>query len=97
MLVDNVGASDVPPAPLESLTDERWLHILSTNLMSAVRLDHAFVPGMAERKSGVVIHIGFIWHRLVQTDSRSPTVRRRVRSRSTARGWPGRLLPRACA
>jgi NAD(P)-dependent dehydrogenase (short-subunit alcohol dehydrogenase family) len=69
ILVDNVGASDVPPTPLESLTDERWLHILNTNLMSAVRLDHAFVRGMAERKSGVVIHIGSIWHRLVQTDS----------------------------
>jgi len=69
ILVDNVGASDVPPTPLESLTDERWLHILNTNLMSAVRLDHAFVQGMAERKSGVVIHIGSIWHRLVQTDS----------------------------
>src|SRR5712671_3287667 len=24
ILVDNVGASDVPPVPLESLTDERW-------------------------------------------------------------------------
>jgi NAD(P)-dependent dehydrogenase (short-subunit alcohol dehydrogenase family) len=69
ILVDNVGASDVPPMPLESLTDERWLHILNTNLMSAVRLDRAFVRGMIERKSGVVIHIGSIWHRLVQTDS----------------------------
>ena len=69
ILVDNVGASDVPPVPLESLTDERWLEILNTNLMSAIRLDRVFVRGMIERKSGVVIHIGSIWHRLVQTDS----------------------------
>jgi NAD(P)-dependent dehydrogenase (short-subunit alcohol dehydrogenase family) len=69
ILVDNVGASDVPPVPLESLTDERWLEILNINFMSAIRLDRAFLKGMIERKQGVVIHIGSIWHRLVQTDS----------------------------
>ena len=38
-------------------------------MLSAVRLDRAFVPGMTERRSGVVIHIGTIWHRLPQPDA----------------------------
>src|SRR6266478_2551268 len=43
--------------------------ILDVNLLSAVRLDRAFVPGMMERRSGVVIHVGTIWHRLPQPDA----------------------------
>jgi hypothetical protein len=40
------------------LSDEYWQGILNGNLMSAVRLDRAFVPGRIERASGVVLHIG---------------------------------------
>lgn len=39
------------------------------NLLAAVRMDRAFVPGMIERKSGVVIHINSIQHRLPLYDS----------------------------
>jgi NAD(P)-dependent dehydrogenase (short-subunit alcohol dehydrogenase family) len=94
ILVDNVGASDVPPMPLESLTDERWLEILNTNLMSAVRLDRAFVRGMIERKSGVVIHIGSIWHRLVQTDSSLAYCAAKGALSSYSKGLAGALAPK---
>jgi len=46
------------------LTDEDWQKILEVNLLAAVRLDRAFLPGMIERKSGVVVHISSIAHRL---------------------------------
>ena len=69
ILIDNVGASDTTGGDFASLSDEIWQSILEINLMSAVRLDRAFVPGMMKRGFGVVIHIGTIWHRLPQSDS----------------------------
>jgi NAD(P)-dependent dehydrogenase (short-subunit alcohol dehydrogenase family) len=69
ILIDNVGASDARSGSFESLSDEVWQSILEINLLSAVRLDRALVPGMMERRSGVVIHIGTIWHRLPQPDA----------------------------
>jgi len=69
ILINNVGASDSRTGSFASLSDEVWQSILELNLLSAVRLDRAFVPGMMERRSGVVIHIGTIWHRLPQPDA----------------------------
>src|SRR5258708_14192417 len=57
ILIDNVGASDAPAGSFASLSDEVWQKILDINLLSAIRLDRAFVPGMLERRSGVAIHI----------------------------------------
>jgi NAD(P)-dependent dehydrogenase (short-subunit alcohol dehydrogenase family) len=69
ILIDNVGGSDVSGGDIASLSDEVWQRILDVNLLSAVRLDRAFVPGMMERGSGVVIHIGTVWQRLPQSDA----------------------------
>jgi len=69
ILVDNVGGSDSSPGNFASISDEVWQHILDLNLLTAVRLDRALVPGMMERRSGVVIHIGSIWQRLPQPDA----------------------------
>jgi NAD(P)-dependent dehydrogenase (short-subunit alcohol dehydrogenase family) len=68
ILIDNVGATDSYRGDFTSLSDEIWQSILNINLLSAVRLDRAFVPAMMERGSGTVIHIGTIWHRLPQPD-----------------------------
>ena len=38
-------------------------------MLAAVRLDRAFIPGMIERRSGVVIHISSISHRLPSSNS----------------------------
>jgi NAD(P)-dependent dehydrogenase (short-subunit alcohol dehydrogenase family) len=46
------------------LSDENWQGILEVNRLAAVRVDRAFIPGMTERKSGVVIHISSISYRL---------------------------------
>ena len=69
ILIDNVGGSDAGSGSFASLSDEVWQSMLEINLLSAVRLDRALVPGMMERRSGVVIHVGTIWHRLPQPDA----------------------------
>jgi NAD(P)-dependent dehydrogenase (short-subunit alcohol dehydrogenase family) len=69
VLVDNVGGTDTKPGGFEALTDEHWEEILNINLLGAVRLDRAFIPGMIERRAGVVIHISSISHRMPFSNS----------------------------
>ncbi|MDP5309966.1 SDR family oxidoreductase [Streptomyces poriferorum] len=65
VLVNNAGAASAP-APTLSRSDASWLADLEMNLLSAVRLDRALVPGMVERGSGVVVHVSSIASRLPQ-------------------------------
>ncbi|WP_433236702.1 SDR family oxidoreductase [Actinomadura nitritigenes] len=65
VLVNNAGAASAP-APTLSRSDESWRADLEMNLLSAVRLDRALVPGMVERRSGVVVHVSSIASRLPQ-------------------------------
>src|SRR6202045_3421305 len=69
VLVNNVGGTETTPGGFEVLSDEDWQRILEVNLLAAVRLDRAFLPGMIERKSGVVIHVSSISHRLPFSNS----------------------------
>jgi NAD(P)-dependent dehydrogenase (short-subunit alcohol dehydrogenase family) len=64
ILVSNAGGVETKPGGFESLSDADWQAIIDLNLMGPARLDRAFVPGMIERGSGVVIHIGSIAARL---------------------------------
>jgi NAD(P)-dependent dehydrogenase (short-subunit alcohol dehydrogenase family) len=69
ILVNNVGGTETKPGGFESLTDDDWLNILNVNLLCAVRLDRGFIPGMLERRSGVVIHISSVSHRMPFSNS----------------------------
>jgi NAD(P)-dependent dehydrogenase (short-subunit alcohol dehydrogenase family) len=69
ILVNNVGGSDAPNGGFLALSDEDWQRALNVNLLAAVRLDRAFLPGMIERRSGIVIHISSIQHRLPLHDA----------------------------
>jgi NAD(P)-dependent dehydrogenase (short-subunit alcohol dehydrogenase family) len=69
VLVNNVGATETKPGGFEVLSDADWQSILEVNLLGAVRLDRAFIPGMIERKSGVVIHICSVAHRMPFSNS----------------------------
>ncbi len=64
ILINNVGGSSAPSGGFAALTDEEWAKELDTNLMAAVRLDRAFVPGMLRQGSGVVLHVSSIQRRL---------------------------------
>jgi NAD(P)-dependent dehydrogenase (short-subunit alcohol dehydrogenase family) len=63
-LVNNVGGSSAPGGGALALTDAMWEAALQVNLMSAVRLDRAFLPAMLERRSGAIVHITSIQRRL---------------------------------
>jgi NAD(P)-dependent dehydrogenase (short-subunit alcohol dehydrogenase family) len=62
ILVHMLGGSSAPPGGIAVLGDEVWARELALNLMPAVRLDRALVPGMVERGAGVVIHVTSIQH-----------------------------------
>ena len=64
ILVNNVGGSSAPGGGVLALTDDDWQHAMNANLFAAVRLDRAFLPGMLEQGSGVILHISSIQRRL---------------------------------
>jgi NAD(P)-dependent dehydrogenase (short-subunit alcohol dehydrogenase family) len=64
ILVNVVGGSGSPSGGVLALTDEHWQNEINLNLLPAVRLDRAFIPGMVERRSGVIIHVSSIQRRL---------------------------------
>lgn len=57
ILVHMLGGSSAPGGGFAALTDAEWARELDLNLMPAVRLDRALVPGMVARRSGVVVHV----------------------------------------
>ncbi len=67
--MNNVGGSDAPNGGYKALSDDDWQKALNVNLLASVRLDRAFLPGMIERKSGVILHISSIQHRLPLYDA----------------------------
>ncbi len=64
IVVHCVGASFGKPGGTLALSDDDWLQALSTNLLSAVRLDRAVLPGMVAQRSGTIVHIASLqWKR----------------------------------
>lgn len=64
LLVNNVGGSSAPGGGALALSDAMWDEALQLNLMSAVRVDRAFLPAMVERGAGAIVHITSIQRRL---------------------------------
>jgi NAD(P)-dependent dehydrogenase (short-subunit alcohol dehydrogenase family) len=64
ILINNVGGSSAPSGGVLALGDDDWNDTLNANLLAAVRLDRAFLPGMLAQRSGVIIHISSIQRRL---------------------------------
>ena len=60
ILVNDFGGSDAPNGGFQAHTDDDWQRALNVNLMAAVRFDRSFLPGMLERRSGVILHIASI-------------------------------------
>jgi NAD(P)-dependent dehydrogenase (short-subunit alcohol dehydrogenase family) len=55
VLVNNLGVFGV--VPFESITDDAWMSIFETNVMSGVRLTRAYLPGMRAANWGRIVFI----------------------------------------
>lgn len=64
IIVHMLGGSDAPAGGFAALGDDAWRDALDLNLMPAVRLDRALVPGMVARGRGVVVHVTSIQRQL---------------------------------
>ena len=64
VVVHMLGGSSAPAGGYRALDDGEWHKEIDLNLMPAVRLDRALLPGMEERGSGVVIHVTSIQSQL---------------------------------
>ncbi len=57
VIVHMLGGSSTPGGGFAALGEAEWQAELNLNLLPAVRLDRALVPGMVAQGSGVVIHV----------------------------------------
>lgn len=69
VVVHVVGGSSAPGGGFAALDDAEWSRELSWNLMPAVRLDRALLPGMIAQGSGVIVHVTSIQDRLPLPES----------------------------
>jgi NAD(P)-dependent dehydrogenase (short-subunit alcohol dehydrogenase family) len=69
IIVHMLGGSSAPAGGYEALDDDQWQREFDLNLMPAVRLDRALVPGMEARGAGVVIHVTSIQRQLPLPDA----------------------------
>lgn len=69
IVVHGVGGSSAPGGGFAVLDDAEWFRELNWNLMPAVRLDRALVPGMIAQGAGVIVHVTSIQNRLPLPES----------------------------
>lgn len=69
VVVHMLGGSSAPAGGYRALDDTEWQKEIDLNLMPAVRLDRALLPGMEAQGSGVVIHVTSIQSRLPLPDA----------------------------
>jgi NAD(P)-dependent dehydrogenase (short-subunit alcohol dehydrogenase family) len=69
IIVHVLGGSSAPGGGFIALDDMEWMRELNCNLMAAVRLDRALLPGMIAQGAGVIVHITSIQSRLPLPES----------------------------
>src|ERR1700730_749483 len=94
ILINSAGGSDAPNGGFQGLSDRDWQTALGLNLLAAVRLDRAFLPGMIERKSGIVLHINSIQHRLPLYDSTLAYAAAKAALRTYSKGLANEVGPK---
>lgn len=69
IIVHVVGGSAAPAGGFAALDEEEWQHEFKLNLLPAVRLDRALLPGMLAQGAGVVVHVTSIQRALPLPES----------------------------
>jgi 3-oxoacyl-[acyl-carrier protein] reductase len=70
ILVANAGGSFTPPAPLEDIPEDGWRATIDGNLLATFLTLKCFLPGMKQRRRGVIITIASAAGR--KPDARAP-------------------------
>ncbi|WP_246055077.1 SDR family NAD(P)-dependent oxidoreductase [Paracoccus gahaiensis] len=86
IIVHMLGGSSAPGGGFAALGDAEWQAELALNLLPALRLDRALVPGMVAQGAGVVVHVTSI-QRLVPLPEATTADARSMSSRAVARDW----------
>ena len=94
ILINCVGGSEGPNGGFSALSDEDWGRAVDVNLMAAVRMDRAFIPGMISRSSGTVIHINSIQHLLPLHDSTLAYAAAKAALRTYSKGLANEIGPK---
>ncbi|WP_269506445.1 SDR family oxidoreductase [Burkholderia sp. IMCC1007] len=69
VMVHVVGGSRAPAGGFAVLGEDEWQNELNLNLLPAVRLDRALLPGMLAQRAGVIIHVTSIQRALPLPES----------------------------
>jgi len=69
IIVHALGGSSAPGGGYAALGEREWQQELNLNLLPAVRLDRALLPGMIEQGAGVIIHVSSIQRELPLPES----------------------------
>lgn len=64
IIVHVLGGSSAPGGGFAALGEDEWQRELNLNLLPAVRLDRALLPGMLAEGAGVIIHVTSIQREL---------------------------------
>lgn len=94
LLVSNVGGSSAPGGGFATSDDAVWTSVLDQNLMSAVRLDRAFVPGMIERGHGAIVHVSSIQRRMPLYESTLAYAAAKAALTTYSKGLANELAPK---
>lgn len=69
IIVHVQGGSAAPAGGYAALGESEWQHEFNLNLLPAVRLDRALLPGMVAQGAGVIIHVTSIQRELPLPES----------------------------
>ncbi|MFB2582346.1 SDR family oxidoreductase [Herbiconiux sp. P15] len=94
IVVHVVGGSSTPAGGFEAIPDEQWITELQLNFLGAVRLDHALIPGMIAKGSGVVLHFTSIQRQVPQWESTLPYAAAKGALRTYSKGLATELAPK---
>ena len=94
IIVHVVGGSSTPAGGFEVIPDGQWITELQLNLLGAVRLDRALIPGMVARGSGVVLHFTSIQRELPQWEATLPYAAAKGALRTYSKGLATELAPK---
>ncbi len=97
ILVHNLGGSQAPAGGFAALGEDDWARELNTNLLAAVRLDRALLPGMIQARSGAIVHVTSIQRRMPLWNGTLAYAAAKAALSTYSKAWPTRSRRTGCA